>query len=67
MNNETDRPISPIVQFKRDIEVVATRDLTMLDDKAKAREFFEKAGSLKPTDLKLIKRIDEGLTKLSLP
>ena len=38
-----------------------------MDDKAKARESFERAGSLKPTDLKLIKRIDEGLKKLSLP
>ena len=38
MTSETDsRPLSPIVQFKRDMEAVATKDLTMLDDKAKAR------------------------------
>lgn len=33
MGNE----VAPIVQFKRDVEMVVTRDLTMLDDRAKAK------------------------------
>jgi len=37
VNQQENRPPSPIVQFKRDMEAMVVRELDMLDDKAKSR------------------------------
>lgn len=48
------------------IEHIAQVYLKMAD-KTKAREYFEKASALQPTDPKLIKRIEDGLKSLPAP
>lgn len=48
------------------IEHIAQVYLKM-DDQPKAREFFEKASALQPTDPKLLKRIEDGLKRLPKP
>lgn len=37
VSQQENRPIAPIVQFKRDMEAMVARELDMLDDKAKSR------------------------------